>query len=130
MEAAAMTASSQQLEKIAEALELAAANGGRHQYELCQEALALIPSLKAALQAMEWQDIATAPTKDEYGSFMVLCPGNDACSSLEVQVSIFEERMCPDHMDNLIDWGDAITSATHWRPKTPALQPPQGKEGV
>ncbi|MDR3620502.1 MAG: hypothetical protein P4L85_14220 [Paludisphaera borealis] len=93
-------------------------------------ALALMPALIQAVGEMEWHDIETRPTRDEDGSFIVLCPGNDACASMELQVSVFEGRMYPDHMNNLIDWGNAITDATHWRPKTLLPKPPAESEPV
>lgn len=87
---------------------------------------------KAAEEAVErfealddWQPIESAPT-DELGEpFLVLLPGNSVADAVVLQVSVFEGRMYPDGKDGCIDWKDAITTATHWRPR-PAL--PQTKE--
>jgi hypothetical protein len=73
---------------------------------------------------MTWQLISTAP-KDENDPFLVLLPGNDICKALAVQASNFEGRMYPDCKDGIIDWEDAITTATHWMP-LPALPAADG----
>jgi hypothetical protein len=62
-----------------------------------------------------WNDIETAP-KDEETPYLVLLPKNDVAPFLIVQVSNFEGRTYPDALNGLVDWEDAVTGATHWKP--------------
>jgi hypothetical protein len=85
----------------------------------------LADAIRQLLDQTAWRPIEDAPKDEAYGSFMVLLPENDVTPFVELQVSVFEDRMYPDGKDSCIDWDDAITTATHWRPCTP---PPKGGE--
>lgn len=51
------------------------------------------------------------PEEDE--SVLCLFNGNDVCEYLIMQCSMFESRMYPDHLDGIIDYGDAV-NPTMW----------------
>lgn len=59
--------------------------------------------------AMSWQPIETAPTREDE-PFLILRRG------VVIQVSWFEGRMYPDAREACVSWEDGITDAQAWMP--------------
>lgn len=63
---------------------------------------------------MKWRPIETMP-KDEKRPFMVWCDSFCCDKKCAVEVEYFEGNLYPSYMDGIIDAGDKINGATHWR---------------
>lgn len=62
------------------------------------------------MKRRHWLEPSKLPS-EENSPFLVLLAGNDAADFLILQVSVFEGRMYPDHLDCNIDHSDAINPA-------------------
>lgn len=62
---------------------------------------------------LNWKPIETKPQQEDQ-PFLVLLPKNAVADFVILQVTIFEGAMYPDHMNGMIDYGDRVTTATHW----------------
>ncbi|QHJ79196.1 MAG: hypothetical protein [Caudoviricetes sp.] len=56
---------------------------------------------------MDWIDVKDK-LPDENDSVLVLLSGNNVCDSLIMQCTLFEGRFYPDHLNDLIDYDDAV----------------------
>lgn len=69
-----------------------------------------------------WRTMDDAPKEEDGVPFLVRLPKNSVADFIAMQVTIFEGRMYPDHLDGNIDYQDGIENATGWMPL-----PPKGK---
>lgn len=78
----------------------------------------LIQRLLEAVKQREWKPIDTMP-RDEENSYLVFAKHTTDSGHSIVQVSWFEGQLYADMKEGIIDWEDAIGSATHWQPLPP-----------
>jgi hypothetical protein len=80
-------------------------------------AIKALATLDRVIEGDGWLPIETRP-KEETFSYLVFVPKTQSTDDYDValQVSNFQGEMYPDHMQNLVDWEDAVKNPTHWRP--------------
>lgn len=66
----------------------------------------------------QWLPIKSAPKK-ENETFLVLLPGSAITEGVVFQVTVSQGHMYPDRMDDITNYGNRITTATHWMPRIP-----------